>query len=66
MPQPLQIGQRVKLRRPHACGGDEWQIFRVGADVGLRCLTCGRRLLLPRGQLERRIVAISPPDLPDA
>ncbi len=58
----LQLGQRVRLRKPHACGGYEWVVVRLGADIGLECLTCGRRILLPRRKLARRLKAI----LPDA
>ncbi|WP_298816404.1 DUF951 domain-containing protein [Chloroflexus sp.] len=54
-PIPLYLNDVVQLRKPHACGGDTWQIVRLGADIGLQCATCGRRILLPRATLERRI-----------
>ncbi|WP_322488113.1 DUF951 domain-containing protein [Chloroflexus sp.] len=54
-PIPLYLNDVVQLRKPHACGGDTWRIVRLGADIGLRCETCGRRVLLPRTELERRI-----------
>ena len=38
----------VRLRKPHPCGGYDWQVTRLGADIGLRCLSCGRRVLLER------------------
>ena len=44
----------VRLRRPHPCGGYEWCVVRLGADIGLVCTTCGRRALLERRLLERR------------
>lgn len=47
----------VRLRKPHPCGGFEWEVTRLGADIGLRCLECGRRLMLPRSTLERRLKA---------
>ena len=53
----LQVGDVVALRKPHPCGGTEWEVIRVGADVGLRCLTCGRRVLLPRDKFRRRAKA---------
>jgi len=53
----LYLGDLVRLRRPHPCGGDSWLIDRLGADIGLRCETCGRHVLLERPALERRIVA---------
>jgi hypothetical protein len=52
---PIEIDDIVKLRKPHACGGDEWTIVRLGADIGLKCNTCGRRVLLPRREFERRL-----------
>jgi hypothetical protein len=45
----------VQMRKPHPCGGDTWRVVRVGADIGLRCQTCGRRVLLPRATFERRL-----------
>jgi hypothetical protein len=50
------LGDVVTLRRPHACGGRTWQVSRLGADIGLVCAGCGRRVLLERRQLERRLV----------
>ena len=45
----------VELRKPHPCGGRHWMVVRLGADIGLRCLTCGHRVLLERRVLERRM-----------
>ncbi len=52
----LLLGDVVRLRRRHPCGGDTWLIDRLGADIGLRCETCNRHVLLERAALERRIV----------
>ena len=43
----------VRLKKVHPCGGYEWKIIRLGADIGLRCLGCGRRVLMARNVLER-------------
>jgi hypothetical protein len=48
------IGDTLELRKRHPCGGLSWEVVRLGADIGLRCLTCGRRVLLERAVLERR------------
>jgi hypothetical protein len=45
----------LKLRRPHPCGGYDWEVTRLGADIGLRCLACNRRVLLERPVLEKRL-----------
>jgi hypothetical protein len=51
----LLLGDIVRLRRTHPCGGDTWRIDRLGADIGLRCMTCQRHVLLERATLERRL-----------
>lgn len=39
-------GDIIKTKKQHACGGDEWEILRTGADYKIKCLTCGRLLML--------------------
>jgi hypothetical protein len=53
----LLLGDVVRLRRTHPCGGSTWLIDRLGADIGLRCQTCGRHVLLERRVLEGRLAA---------
>lgn len=54
-PLPLYLDDVVVLRKPHPCGGDTWRIVRLGADIGLRCARCDRRVLVPRASVERDI-----------
>ena len=49
------LGDVVRMRKTHPCGNDEWEVVRLGADIGIRCLKCGRRVLMPRVKFERRI-----------
>lgn len=59
---PLELGDVLRLRKPHPCGGYEWKVVRLGADIGLECTSCGRRILLPRRDLARRLkMVISDP-----
>lgn len=53
--EKLYIGDLVQMRKTHPCGGDRWEIVRVGADIGLLCVTCGRRVLLPRRKFARGV-----------
>ncbi|MDD3655657.1 MAG: DUF951 domain-containing protein [Atribacterota bacterium] len=55
MPLDLRVGDIVKLKKKHPCGGYHWEITRTGIDIGLRCLCCGRKVLVPRAKIERRI-----------
>jgi hypothetical protein len=57
----LKLGDRLRLRKQHPCGGFDWGVVRLGADIGLRCEKCGRRVLLPRSEVERRIKQVLPP-----
>ena len=54
-PLELLLGDVVRLRRAHPCGGTEWLVDRLGADIGLRCQGCGRHVLIERPVLERRL-----------
>ncbi len=56
----LQLGDVVRLRKPHPCGNYNWKVIRMGADIGLECVQCGRRILLPRRLLARRLKTILP------
>ena len=51
----LSLGDIVRLRKPHPCGGYDWEVVRLGADIGIRCLTCQHKVLLERRDLERRL-----------
>ena len=55
MPLDVHIGDVVRLRKPHACGGYDWQVVRLGADIGLKCQTCQHRVLLTRRDFEKRL-----------
>ncbi|MDQ3937365.1 MAG: DUF951 domain-containing protein [Chloroflexota bacterium] len=50
----LRLGDRLTLAKPHPCGARSWRVARLGADIGLLCDGCGRRVLLDRRELERR------------
>lgn len=54
----FRLGDVVRLRKVHPCGGFEWEVVRLGADIGLVCSRCGRRVLLGRSTLEKRLKAI--------
>jgi hypothetical protein len=58
MPTPpieINLGDLVQMRKQHPCGGDTWRVVRVGAEIGIRCTTCDRKVLLPRSTFERRV-----------
>jgi hypothetical protein len=55
MEQPINVGDRVQMRKPHPCGSDEWIIYRVGADIGIRCTGCNQHVMLARSVFMKRL-----------
>ena len=58
MPLDIRIGDVVQMRKTHPCGSDRWRVYRVGADVGLRCLGCDHLVMMPRRKFERGVKRI--------
>lgn len=54
---PVRVGDVVNLKKPHPCGANEWKIIRVGMDIGLECVGCGRKVRLVRYEFDRRFRA---------
>jgi len=61
MPLELHLDDILQLRKPHPCGGYEWRVVRLGADIGLACLTCQRRVMLTRREVEKRTKRVRRP-----
>jgi len=57
MVMEIHLNDVVRLRKKHPCGSYEWRVVRVGADIGIRCLKCEHRVLLPRRMFEKRVKA---------
>ena len=57
----LNIGDVLRMKKPHPCGGSLWTVTRLGADIGMTCQECGRYVLLARPHLARRLKQVVPP-----
>ena len=51
----MEIGQKLVMKKPHPCGGKEFEVLRVGSDVKIKCVTCAREVTVPRMKLEKNI-----------
>jgi hypothetical protein len=58
MSQDVQVDDLVRLRKPHPCGSYEWRVVRIGADIGLKCQVCGRRILMDRRTFKKRVKTV--------
>jgi hypothetical protein len=54
----IRLDDIVQMRKLHPCGGDTWRVVRLGADIGACCLTCSRRVMMPRGEFARCVKTI--------
>jgi hypothetical protein len=57
----VHVGDKVRLRKKHPCGSFDWEVVRIGTDIGLVCLNCGRKIMLPRGTFNKRLKEIITP-----
>ena len=49
------LGDIVEKKKTHPCGGNKWEVVRTGADYKLKCLTCGRLVMLTPDELKKRV-----------
>ncbi len=57
----LRLGNVLRLKKTHPCGNNLWEVVRLGADIGIKCQKCERRVLLQRSYLERRVREVLKP-----
>ena len=50
-----EVGDIVKLKKPHPCGSKEFEVLRIGVDFKIRCAGCGREVMVPRNKIEKNI-----------
>lgn len=51
---PVDLGDIVELKKPHACGSNEWEVSKLGMDIGLTCVSCKKQVRLIRHEFDRR------------
>ncbi len=61
MPMDIRVGDVLTMKKPHPCGSSEWRVLRSGMDFRLRCLGCGREVLIPRAKAEKGVRSVSRP-----
>jgi len=61
------LGDIVRMKKQHPCGSFNWEVTRMGADIKIKCQGCGRMVMLPRSEFERKMIRVieskpSPPE----
>lgn len=59
MPLKLEVGDIITTKKPHPCGGNSFEITRVGMDFRIKCQKCEKEIWIPRVKLEKRIKVVS-------
>jgi len=49
------LGSKVIMKKPHACQTNLWQITRVGADIKIKCVNCGREIMIDRLEFHKKL-----------
>ena len=55
MNQEYKLGSVVIMKKPHPCGTNKWEIIRIGTDIKIKCLECGRTIMLPRIEFNKKL-----------
>jgi hypothetical protein len=65
--EEIRMGDTVQMRKAHPCGGDQWTVIRVGADIKIKCMVCGRIVMMDRAVfIKRRKKVLCPGPAPEA
>ena len=54
----VRVGDVLKMKKPHPCGGDLFTVSRIGMDFRIHCKKCGREVMVPRSKVEKNIKQI--------
>jgi len=55
MNQVYKLGSIVIMKKTHPCGTNKWEIIRIGTDIKIKCLECGRTIMLPRIEFNKKL-----------
>ena len=55
MNQEYKLGSIVIMKKQHPCGTNKWEVIRIGTDIKIKCLECGRTIMLPRIEFNKKL-----------
>ena len=50
-----QVGSYVIMKKEHACGTNLWEVIRTGVDIKIKCINCGRIIMMDRLEFEKKL-----------
>jgi len=58
MDKNYKIGTKLEMKKQHPCGSNNWEVIRLGADIKIKCTNCGRNVMIPRIEFDKKIKKI--------
>lgn len=55
MDKEYKLGSIAMMKKEHPCGNNEWEVIRVGADIKIKCTSCGRSIMMPRIEFNKKL-----------
>lgn len=55
MDKTFKLNDIVIMKKPHACGTNEWKIIRMGVDIKIKCINCGREVMIDRLEFTKKL-----------
>lgn len=49
------LNDKVVMKKAHPCGTNEWEIIRLGVDIKIKCCNCGRCVMIPRIEFNKKL-----------
>ena len=58
----IEVGDTLTMKKAHPCGCSDFAVLRTGADIRIKCIKCGRDMILPREKVEKSIKTVKSHD----
>lgn len=55
MKNNYELGTLVQMKKEHPCGCNIFEVIRIGVDIKIKCTNCGRTIMLPRVDFNKKI-----------
>lgn len=55
MEKQYKLSSKVIMKKAHPCGTNLWEIVRCGVDIKLKCVKCGRCIMMDRLEFEKKL-----------
>lgn len=58
MDKEFKLNDKVVMKKPHACGTNEWLITRMGVDIKIKCINCNREIMMDRLEFKKKLKGV--------